>query len=130
MTINTQSRVAGNLKALRKTSELSQQALSDKISISRSTYCHYEQGNKLPDVNTLCLLGQLYHITIDTLLNCDVQAVLSDHFLYAEYTQDERNLLRLYANLSDFSKGRLLERAEELARSDAHRRRQILRAHY
>lgn len=64
---------------------------------------------------------------MDTILNCDVQTVLQEYFLYQEYTREETKLLALYNSLSDFSKGRLVERAEELARLDQLKRQDALR---
>lgn len=126
MKIELQQRVAHNLSVLRQNAKLSQSALSSKIAICRSTYCQYEMGDRLPDVNTLYALCSFYHVNMDTILNHDVQAVLQEYFLYQEYTREETKLLSLYNSLSDFSKGRLLERAEELALMDRRRRQDSL----
>lgn len=126
MKIELQQRVAHNLTVLRQNAKLSQTALASEISVSRSTYCQYEQGERLPDVNTLYTLCKFYHVNIDTLLNNDVQTVLQEYFLYQEYTREESKLLALYTSLSDFSKGRLIERAEELAQLDRLKRRDSL----
>ena len=127
MKMELQQRVAHNLVILRQNTKLSQSALSAKISICRSTYCQYEQVERLPDVNTLYTLCKFYHVNMDTILNCDVQTVLQEYFLYQEYTREETKLLALYNSLSDFSKGRLVERAEELARLDQLKRQDALR---
>lgn len=126
MKIELQQRVAHNLAVLRQNAKLSQSALSSKISICRSTYCQYEQGERLPDVNTLHTLCNFYHVNMDTLLNSDVQTVLQEYFLYQEYTREETKLLALYNSLSDFSKGRLIERAEELALLDRRKRQDTI----
>lgn len=116
---NLQQRVGCSLTMLRHKAGLSQRSLSSRLSISRSAYCQYEQGTRLPDVHTLYRLCRFYHIRVDTLLNCDTVTALQEYFLYQEYTQKEVRLLVLYNSLSDFSKGRLLERARELAELDA-----------
>ena len=74
------------------------------------------------------MLSQFYHITLDALINAEVQAVLKEYFICEGQSAQERHLVKLYSNLSDFSKGRLIERAEELARLDIHKRNQILQA--
>lgn len=130
MTIDTQMRVANNLAALRKTANLSQAALSEKVIVCRSTYAQYEQGDRLPDLDTLYALAEFYHVKLDTLVNCDMQVVLEDYFLHHEYTREETQLMELYSKLSDFAKGRLIERAEELARLDVQRREQTLQVIY
>lgn len=130
MNLETQLRVARNLKTLRKTARVSQYALSASLSIGRSTYCQYEQGERLPDVNTLHSLAQFYRVKMDTIVNSDVQEVLSDYFLHQDYTCEETKMLSVFKSLSDFSKGRLIERAEELADIDAERRRDIFYTQY
>ena len=127
MKFELQQRVAHNLSILRQNAKLSQSALAEKMSICRSTYCQYEHGDRLPDVATLYTLCQFYHVNIDTILKCDVQTVLQEFFLYQEYTQDATKLLMIYNSLSDFSKGRLLERAEELAQLDRMKKQDALR---
>lgn len=124
MKLELQRRVSHNLAILRQNAGLSQSALASKISISRSTYCQYEQGEHLPDVNTLYTLCKFYHVNIDTMLNYDANIVLQEYFMYQDYTLDETKLLTLYHSLSDFSKGRLIERAEELAQLDALKRQE------
>lgn len=130
MNLETQLRIARNLKTLRKTAKISQYALASSISISRSTYCQYEQGERLPDVNTLYSLAEFYRVRMDTIVNCDVQEVLSDYFINQDYSRQEKKMLAVFKSLSDFSKGRIVERAEELAAIDAEKRRDAFRIRY
>lgn len=62
---------------------------------------------------------------MDTMLRYDVRTVLQEYFLFQEYTQDTTKLLMLYNSLSEFSKGRLLERAEELAQLDQMKKQNV-----
>ncbi|MCI9596975.1 MAG: helix-turn-helix transcriptional regulator [Firmicutes bacterium] len=126
MKIELQQRIAHNLTVLRQNAKLSQSALASQMAINRTTYCQYELGERLPDVVTLQTLCKFYHVNMDTVLNSDVQTVLREYFLYQEYTREETKLLALYNSLSDFSKGRLVERAEELAQLDRARRQDAL----
>lgn len=114
MNIDLQYNLAQNLKALRQNKKLSQSATAEKISVCRSTYCQYELGERAPDLNALCALSDFYHVKVDTLIYGDIQQVISDYFMYEFYGQDELRLLSLFSHLSDFAKGRLLERAEQL----------------
>lgn len=122
MTLDEQLRLSSNLMTLRKAAKLNQSDVAVKLSICRSTYCQFEQGDRLPDIDTLQRLSQIYCVTIDSLLNCNVQTVLKDFFLHAGQTHHERRLIKIYSELSQFAKGQLIERAEELARLDALRR--------
>ncbi len=130
MKAQLQERVAHNLSALRQNAQLSQSALAAKISVCRSTYCQYEHGDRLPDVATLYTLCEFYHVNMDTMLRYDVREVLQEYFLFQEYTQDTTKLLMIYNSLSEFSKGRLLERAEELAQLDQMKKRDAFYLNY
>ena len=125
MKTELQQRVAHNLSILRQNAKLSQSELAAKISICRSTYCQYEHGDRLPDVATLYTLCKFYYVNMDTMLRYDVRTVLQEYFLFQEYTQDTTKLLMLYNSLSEFSKGRLLERAEELAQLDQMKKQNV-----
>lgn len=58
-----------NLLALRKANHLTQDQVSDYLSISRQAYSNYEICNRMPDLDTLMLLSKLYHITLDQLVS-------------------------------------------------------------
>ncbi|MEG0829542.1 MAG: helix-turn-helix transcriptional regulator [Anaerovoracaceae bacterium] len=118
MTLEEQLRVARNLKALRRAAKLSQTQLAKEIRICRTTYCQYEQGDRLPDVGAFFSLAEFYQVRIDTLIKFDVQRVMGDYFSQKESTRDEQRLMAIYMHLSDFSRGRLIERAEQFAEMD------------
>ncbi|MCQ4638319.1 helix-turn-helix domain-containing protein [Anaerovorax odorimutans] len=130
MRIDDHLRLSRNLQILRRTVRLSQTELATKIGLCRSSYSQLEQGERLPDLHTLYLLSQFYHVAMDVLVKCDVQSVLSDYFLHQNLSKNERQLLKLYSRLSEVSKGQLLERAEELARLDILRRKETLQVDY
>lgn len=130
MRIDDHLKLSRNLQILRRTVRLSQTELATKIGLCRSSYSKLEQGERLPDLNTLYSLSQFYHVAMDVLVKCDVQSVLSDYFLHQNLTKNERQLLKLYSRLSEVSKGQLLERAEELARLDLLRRKETLQVDY
>ena len=130
MKIDDHLRLSRNLKTLRRTVRLNQAELAAKIGLCRSYYSLLEQGERLPDLNTLYSLSQFYHVEMDALVKCDVQSILSDYFLHQNITKDEHQLLNLYSKLSEVSKGQLLERAEELARLDIRKRQEALQVDY
>lgn len=65
-------RLMDNMRELRITNEYSQQFVSDHIHITRQTYSLYETGKRIPDVETVCALADLYHISVDLLLYTDL----------------------------------------------------------
>ena len=59
------------LKAARKEAGLSQEQLSEKLSVSRSAIAKWESDKGLPDVNNLRAMGELLGVSIDYLLDED-----------------------------------------------------------
>jgi len=56
------------LKALRTSKGMTQDDLSEKLKISRSTIGMYERGNRQPDFDTLELIADFFNVDIDYLL--------------------------------------------------------------
>lgn len=57
------------LKHFRKQHKLTQQQLSDKLHMERSTYASYETGKNEPSLDTVKALSKIYNITVDEMLN-------------------------------------------------------------
>ena len=60
--------VANRLVELRKRNNLSQEALAEKLGISRQAVSKWERAEASPDTDNLILLARLYHISLDDLL--------------------------------------------------------------
>ncbi|MEG1505127.1 MAG: helix-turn-helix transcriptional regulator [Lachnospiraceae bacterium] len=58
-----------NLRTLRKARRLTQTHLSIMLNISRQAYSNYENNKRTPDLDSLIRLSQIYHITLDQLVN-------------------------------------------------------------
>lgn len=56
------------LKKLRNEKGLSQQELTDRLNINRSTYARYETSNTQPDYDTLKLLADYFEVSTDYIL--------------------------------------------------------------
>lgn len=56
------------LLKLRKEAKLTQEVLSQKLKIARTTYSGYELGTSEPDNETLEKIADFYGVTIDNLL--------------------------------------------------------------
>lgn len=123
MTVDDHLRIRRNLKALRKISRYTQDELCSKIGLCRSSYSQLERGLRDPDLDTLYALCQVYHITLDFLIDCDIQSVLGEYFCCDSDASEGNRLLKIYSQLSQYGKGRLMERAEELYALDMDRRK-------
>ncbi|MBA3926586.1 helix-turn-helix domain-containing protein [Listeria rustica] len=56
------------LKSLRKSRNLLQKEVADKIGVARTTYAMYEQGNREPDNDVLNKIADFYDVSVDYLL--------------------------------------------------------------
>jgi transcriptional regulator with XRE-family HTH domain len=66
------SKFSKNLRFLRKTQSLSQESLSDAISISRSKVSAYEDERSEPNITTLINFSEYFKLPIDALLRTDL----------------------------------------------------------
>lgn len=65
-----------NIYNLRKEKKLSQEQLAEQIGVSRQTISNWELGETAPNPEQLKLLSKTLNISIDELLNNDVNTVL------------------------------------------------------
>lgn len=57
-----------NLVILRKLNGYSQEAVAEKIDISRQAYGKWESGETIPDIIKCAQLAEIYGVTVDSLL--------------------------------------------------------------
>lgn len=60
--------IANKLYELRRENGLSQEALAEKLNISRQSVSKWERGESSPDTDNLIALAKLYNISLDELL--------------------------------------------------------------
>lgn len=88
-----------NLKKARLKKGFSQKEVAEAIGVANSTYSLYESGNREPGFPTVKKLSDVLNITSDELLGIKEQPVtLAAHFDGAEYTEDELQEIRQFAN--------------------------------
>lgn len=71
--------MAMRLIELRRKHGLSQEALAEKLGVSRQAVSKWERVESAPDTDNLIALAKLYGITIDELLNVDVKNYYKDY---------------------------------------------------
>lgn len=60
-----------NLAVLRNIHGYSQEAIAEKIGISRQAYAKWESGATVPDIEKCALLADVYETTIDSLIRTE-----------------------------------------------------------
>lgn len=64
-------KLARAIKQLRVRAKYKQDYIAQKLFVSPSTYRHYENGLRLPDIFTIQKIAGLYGLTIDDILKID-----------------------------------------------------------
>lgn len=112
MKIETQLRIAKNLKIIRISNCLNQSEMAELAGISRTIYISYENGKRNPDAETLFNIATRFGLNMNVFFENDYYKVLN----YIEngeiYDDGLVKLIKNYKELSSFSKGMLIERSE------------------
>lgn len=69
----TNMELGKQIKKFRNEFALSQDALAEKVYVSRQTISNWENDKSYPDVNSLVLLSKVFDTSIDNLIKGDVQ---------------------------------------------------------
>ena len=60
------------IKNCRQEANLSQEELAERVYVSRQTISNWENDKSYPDVNSLVLLSEVFHISLDKLIKGDI----------------------------------------------------------
>ncbi len=63
--------IAKNLQRLRKISGQTQEETAERLGVTRQAVAKWENGESLPDLKCFLKIAQLYHVTLDDLVNYD-----------------------------------------------------------
>lgn len=61
------------IKKYRMENRLSQEELADKVYVSRQTISNWENDKNYPDIKSLLLMSEVFHISLDCLIKGDVE---------------------------------------------------------
>ncbi len=106
--------IGNNIRALRNSRRASQEEVTNFIYVTRSTYSSYENGHKIPDLQTLDAICALYDITFDSLVNHDLTKGLIKRIYFDKCNEDVAQVLNTYQSLSLSSKFLLMQRVDIL----------------
>lgn len=59
----------GYLSCLRKKADMTQMELADRLNLTRQAISRYEHGDSFPDVSILVTIAEIFHVTLDELIN-------------------------------------------------------------
>lgn len=90
------------LKELRKAKGFTQKEIAQMLDLKERTYKSYENNERETDSQVLVKIANLFDVSIDYLLDFDVNAVQKETFL--DLSNKEVNLIRAYRNKPDMQK--------------------------
>lgn len=61
-------KISEQLRQLRQQRQWNQDTVAERLHVSRQTISNWENDRSLPDLQSLLLLADLYHITLDDLV--------------------------------------------------------------
>ena len=76
----------------RKQSGLSQEAVAEKLGVSRQTISKWETGETLPDIRQSKRLALLYHMTLDELIQYDFDQQQAQEMIEAISEEAQANI--------------------------------------
>ena len=104
------------LKALREENHYTQEFVASRLNVARSTIAGYETKDRQPSHEKLTILADLFHVSVDYLLDDDViETSLSVNHFQQDY---ERYLISHFEHLSSLSKKELLDFLQFLEQRD------------
>lgn len=83
--------LATKLVFLRKQKGLTQMELAEKLNVSRQAISRWEVGVAVPSTDNLKVLGELYEVSVDYLLNDEVDNISKQREEKQEHTSDKQN---------------------------------------
>lgn len=57
------------IRTLRKNAGYTQEDISRLLNIQRQTYCNYENGTRMPPLEIIIALAELYQVSVDSLVH-------------------------------------------------------------
>lgn len=75
------TKIATNLRILRKIKNASQEAVADDLQIPRSRFASYEEDRAEPPYEMLLRLSDYYHVSVDALLRGDFSKTDPEHLM-------------------------------------------------
>ena len=111
------------LKKLRTDANMTQQQLGDILNVTKVSICNYESGNRMPSMETLLDICDLFKVDLNYLIGSDIYVVSDNDESYGlRVAKEEINVMRelrkhsdLYNSLMDDPK-RTLEFIEKKIR--------------
>jgi len=98
-----------HLRELRERKKLYQKDVSAALGIDRTTYAKYETGDTEPSFEILKRIARFYDVSIDYLLDFDIQCQKTKKKPPIQLTAEEERLISSFRQFNQKGKDRVLE---------------------
>ncbi len=78
---------AEKLKSARKEAKMTQEALAEKLGVSRQAITKWETDRGLPDIENMMIISNLFGISVDEFLSQEINTAKKPGYLYASVTE-------------------------------------------
>ncbi|MBR3417679.1 MAG: helix-turn-helix transcriptional regulator [Oscillospiraceae bacterium] len=99
------------IRDLREDADLTQEALSHRLGMHKTTYTNYEQGKHTVPLDFAVVLADFYQVSLDYLTG---RTNFPHGTENPDFSEEQIHIAELYAGLSEKNKGRLEYYLEEL----------------
>lgn len=106
--------IGRNLRLLRHLYCLSQDTVARRLNISRSNYRYYEAGERIPSLDLICDISELYGISLDFLIAFDISEHIMSLLKAGSDRSDPLLFMEKYLKLSHGAKQEIRTRMTEL----------------
>lgn len=98
MSENIKETVAKNLLYYRKKNKITQKELAEKLGVKHNAISSWENGVNSIDIDTLFRICKIFGVTVNDMYGMSERpTTLAAHFDGDEYTEDELNEIRQFA---------------------------------
>ena len=99
MKLSKYLKVGMKMKIIRKENGISQKMMAEKLNLLPTAYSNYENGTRLPDLETACVIADYFQISLDQLVRVGLHPEKpADPF--ASLPKDMQGLLSTYQDLN------------------------------
>ena len=97
----TRVELSKQIKKYRKEANLSQEELADKVFVSRQTISNWENDKNYPDIKSLVLMSEVFHVSLDNLIKGDLEKMKKeiDAQEYVKFQKDSTIFSTLFIAL-------------------------------
>ncbi len=90
-----------HIKKYRTEANISQEELADKVFVSRQTISNWENNKSYPDIKSLVLMSEIFHVSLDQLIKGDLEKMKQeiDAQEFAAFNKDSNIFAGLFIAL-------------------------------